>query len=132
MILLPSAVEFKEVDQNEFCSAVRQGINAVGHQSTVEIINNLCGTELKMNRIMIRAGIGDIIYIFGLMVRVEEGRILNTEELKQLLQQGKIKFIKATVYAPVLQELAECAGKCDEREYDYIAYKAKGDDIYDE
>ena len=34
-------------------------------------------------------------------------------------------LLKAKVYSNVLEQLAECQGVCEEREYDALAYKAK-------
>lgn len=125
MINMPAAVEFEETNLEEFCSAVKSNsINAIGHQGTVGLINQLCGTNIVVNRISIKAGIGDLIYIIMLSVRLEEGKVLGSQELEQMLKEGKIKFVKAKIYGAVLGQLAECHQKCDEKYYDYLAEKA--------
>jgi len=123
---LPSDVEFLSVDIKEFCQAVnRLDVNAIGHQGTVDLVNTLCGSNLKVNRISINANIGDEIYIIALSLRLEEGKILKSDEIQKLYEEGKIKFVKAKVYGPILKELSECGGVCDEATYDTLAYRAK-------
>ena len=121
----PADVEFKEVDKDEFCEAVTKGINTIGHQGTIDLVNSLCGTNLKMNRISIRADIGDQIYIVLVTVRLEEGKVLSKEEITKMYEEGKVKLVKAKIYGAVLEELSNCGGKCDEATYDSLSYKAK-------
>jgi len=93
-------VEFEEIDSEDFCKMIKSTndvINAIGHQSTVNLINTLCFTQFQMNRISVTADKGDIIIALILTVRLEEGRILKDDEIKQLLEQGKIKFVKVSV-----------------------------------
>jgi len=123
---LPLDVEFTNVQVSEFCEAVNGGVNAIGHQGTVDLINSLCGSSLKVNRVSISAGSGDEIYIVTLTARLEEGKILGREDIFKMYQEGKVKFIKAVIYGPVLSELSECEGICEERKYDTLAHKARG------
>ena len=127
LTLLPLDVEFSPVNEQEFCEEVvnRNPVNAVGHQGTVDLINSLCGSNLKVNRISILADVGDEIYIVMLTVRLEEGKILSKEEIQRMYQEGKVKFMKAKVYGAVLKQLTSCEDICNETEYDTLAYKAK-------
>ena len=150
LMSMQSTVQFDEISKEEFCNAVSNdinanAINAIGHESTVSLINSICNTNLKVNRIAIKAKPGDQIYIFTVMVRLEEGKILSTQEIQQMYNEGKIKFVRARVYSndlyntieelakfygdvhDIIEQLVECAqtGACDERQYDYIANLAK-------
>ena len=127
LTLLPLDVEFSPVNEQEFCEEVVNGnpVNAIGHQSTVDLVNQLCGSSLKMNRVNITVDIGDEIYIVMLTTRLEEGKVLNKEEVTKMYQEGKVKFIKAKVYGAVLKQLVSCENICNEAEYDALAYKAK-------
>ena len=127
LTLLPLDVEFSPVNEQEFCEEVVNGnpVNAIGHQSTVDLVNQLCGSSLKMNRVNITVDIGDEIYIVMLTTRLEEGKVLNKEEVTKMYQEGKVKFIKAKVYGAVLKQLTSCENICNEAEYDALAYKAK-------
>ncbi len=140
-----STVQFDEISKEEFCNAVSNAINAIGHESTVSLINTLCNTNLRLNRIAIKAKPGDQLFIVTIMVRLEEGKILTLPEITQMYEQGKIKFVRARVYSndlyntieelakfnanlyDVIEQLVECAqtGACDERQYDYLANLAK-------
>jgi len=139
-----STVQFDEISKEEFCNAVSNAINAIGHESTVSLVNSLCNTNLKVNRIAIKAKHGDQIYVFTVMVRLEEGKILSAQEIQQMYNEGKIKFVRARVFSNdfyntieelakfydhvhgVIEQLVECAQTgCDERQYDYIANLAR-------
>jgi hypothetical protein len=127
---LPLDVEFSPIDVKEFCEEVVKGqhINAIGHQGTVDLINNLCGSNLKVNRISIQANVGDQMYIVMVTVRLEEGKVLSKEEITKMYEEGKVKFIRAMIYGAVLKELSDCEDVCDEIEYDALSYKAKNGD----
>ena len=139
LMSIGSTVRFDEISKEEFCNAVSNTIvsntinanviNAIGHESTVSLVNSLCNTNLKVNRIAIKAKPGDQIYVFTVMVRLEEGKILSTQEIQQMYEQGKIKFVRARVYSNdfynIIEQLAKCAGTCDERQYDYLGNLAK-------
>jgi lauroyl/myristoyl acyltransferase len=93
-------VKFEEIDDKEFCETIKNAkdlVNAVGHKATVDLINTMCSTQLKENRISIVANARDIIIALILTIRLEEGRVLKEDEIKQFLEQGKIKFVKAEV-----------------------------------
>lgn len=59
-------------------------ISAIGHNSTVEVVNKLLGTNFTMNRIQISMNSDDLLIVFQLLVRLEEGRILDSNELMNL------------------------------------------------
>jgi len=129
LISTQSTVQFDEIGKEHFCNAVSNAINAIGHESTVSLINTLCNTNIKLNRIAIKAKPGDQLFIVTIMVRLEEGKILTLPEITQMYEGGKIKFVRARVYSnnviEVIEQLAKCAGTCDERQYDYLANLAK-------
>jgi len=126
MIQPPVDVSFKQVTQKEFCEAVTNGVNAIGHKGTVDLVNTLCRSNIAVNRVAIKASIGDIIYVIVLAFRLEEGKILSTEEIQSLYNEGKVLLLNAKVYGAVLEELSKCAGICDEMEYDHLAWTARG------
>jgi len=93
-------VEFEEINDKEFCEILKDNnnvTNAIGHASTVNLINALCSTQFGMNRISIVANKGDVILSIILSIRLEEGKVLNNTEITQLLSEGKIKFVKVSV-----------------------------------
>ncbi|ALG97085.1 hypothetical protein [Sulfolobus monocaudavirus SMV4] len=95
---LPSAVEFQRVDQKEFCEAIHHGVsNAIGHKGTIEFVNTLCNTNLQTNRVEIKAGINDVIYIIVLGFRLEEGKVLSAGEVQKAYDEGKVLLLKAII-----------------------------------
>jgi len=122
---LPADVEFQRVNQKEFCEAISGSINAVGHQGTVDLINAMCNINLTVNRVTIKTSVGDTIYIVVLNFRLEEGKVLTSEEIRKAYNENKILLIRAKVYGNVLSELSSCEGICDEKTYDSLASKAK-------
>ena len=133
MLILPADVSFMPTNKNEFCEVIANGVkNAIGHQGTIDFLNMLCNSQLKINRVSIKATIGDVIYVVMLSVRLEEGKVLDSQEVKQWYNEGKIMLLKAKVYGSVLEQLAECQGVCDELTYDALAYRAKNGKVVDE
>ena len=63
-------------------------ISAVGHQSTATVLSELLEREIPANRIPITLTSDDILIVFQLLVRLEEGKVLTKEEIRQL----KYKF----------------------------------------
>ena len=88
------------ITQAEFCAAVNDAINAIGHQGTADLINTLCNTKITANRVMVKANYGDEIYVIQLLIRLEEGKVLSLNELMELLSKGLIKFYRVTVQKP--------------------------------
>ena len=65
-------------------------VSAVGHESTAKLLSRILGIEVPVNRVQIKMEDGDWAIVLQLLVRLEEGRVLNEQELQQLLEQGKI------------------------------------------
>jgi len=77
-------------------SAKRRGreiVSAVGHESTAKMLSMLLGIEVKANRVMVKLEEGDTALIFQLFTRLPEGRILNYEELADLMNRGLAKLL---------------------------------------
>ena len=58
--------------------------SAVGHDSTAQIMSELLGTEVPMNRLSVEPTAGDSFLCFKLLRRPPEGAILNRSQLKEL------------------------------------------------
>jgi hypothetical protein len=59
-------------------------ISAVGHSSTAEIMSELLGTEVPMNRLSVEPTAGDVFLCFKLLRRPPEGAILDRAQLFEL------------------------------------------------
>jgi hypothetical protein len=88
--MLPSSKEVnlsvKEVPVEEVKKDLKDGsfISAVGHQSTAEILSTLLETNVPANRISVSLNKGDVLYVFQLLTRLQEGQILSADEIKNL------------------------------------------------
>jgi len=88
------AVKIDHLDSKGFCDSIKGAVSMIDHQSTVDLINRLCSTDFKINSNSLTSNKGDEIYIVTLSIRLEEGKILTSDEISQLLQQDKIKFMR--------------------------------------
>jgi len=94
----PTKVTVDKISQEEFCMKLEESfedesfINSIGHDSTVYLINKLCGTIITKNRIEVKLQKGDKALIIQPMQRLEEGKILSDEEITKMLEEGKIAF----------------------------------------
>jgi len=63
-------------------------ISAIGHEATAKILSEICGVEIKCNRIPIKLQLKDAVIVFQLLTRLEEGKVLTQDELSNI----KYKF----------------------------------------
>jgi hypothetical protein len=77
-------LKVKEVDIVKSMLRTERFISAIGHESTSRLLTTLLGMEIPFNRVPIKLKEGDRLVVFQLMTRLEEGRVLSEEELKQL------------------------------------------------
>ena len=75
------AVQVVPIDLVRELLASREFINAVGHQSTAELLSQLLDMPITANRIEIKLEQGDELIVFQLMVRLPEGKVYTKEEL---------------------------------------------------
>ena len=96
----PADLTVVKIEKEEFCSEIQDGmkyeqfVNAIGHESTVNLVNKLCGTNLQKNRVEVKMVEGDKALIIQPIQRLEEGKVLSDEEIMRLLKEGKIVFYK--------------------------------------
>ena len=78
--------EFVSTTLNEAQKLVRENEfqSAIGHQSTAEILMELLGIEIEVNRIEYSQQIGESALVFKLRSRPPEGKILNCEEIEKI------------------------------------------------
>ncbi len=89
----PLTLRVRVLSLEEVKSLLKGGfISAVGHQGTAEILTALLGLPVETNRVAITLREGDSLLVFQLRVRLEEGRILNEEEVLSLYREGKASF----------------------------------------
>ena len=95
---LPSTVAIDKLDREEFCLKVElrqedgELINAIGHDSTIFLINKLCSTNFQKNRAEIKMSKGDIALVIIISERLTEGKVLADQEIEDMYAKGKISF----------------------------------------
>jgi hypothetical protein len=86
--MLPGEVylRVKEIDAQTTSEILKsqQFISAVGHESTAKLLTALLGVEIPYNRNQVRLQKGDRLLVFQLLTRLEEGRVLDEDELRRL------------------------------------------------
>lgn len=93
-------IKVEQMKLDDFARELREHeeeiTSAIGHESTVNLINTLCGTSFKANRVNVKLEDGDELYVVQVLERLPEGKVLTKEELDSLLKQNKVAFIKVT------------------------------------
>lgn len=59
-------------------------LSAIGHDSTAQIMSELLGVNVPVNRIQFAQELGQIALVFKLKGRAPEGVILNREEIEAM------------------------------------------------
>jgi hypothetical protein len=78
-------LRIKEIDVETVKAMLTQPfISAVGHESTAKLLTALLGVEVPYNRIQVRLQKGDRLLVFQLLTRLEEGKVLDEDELRRL------------------------------------------------
>jgi len=91
----PIGISVNKIDIQWFCFGLKadpQVVNAIGHDSTVYLINKLCGTNFQKNRVEIKMSQGDIALVIMVSERLPEGKVLSDTEIEEMFVKGKISF----------------------------------------
>lgn len=64
--------------------AVGGFVSAIGHESTASFLTLLTGILIPVNRIMVDMKEGDTALVLKLKTRLEEGKVLTLDELKNV------------------------------------------------
>lgn len=86
MIEPPATVRVEGLTTAQARALLRRGefISAVGHAATAEVLSTLLEVQVPMNRVSVSLRKGDILVVFQLLSRLEEGKILTVEEMQAL------------------------------------------------
>jgi hypothetical protein len=68
-------------------------VSAIGHSATAQVLTQILGFEISVNRIPIKLTKKDILVIFQLLTRLEEGKVLSKEELEKLAYKFYLVYI---------------------------------------
>jgi len=88
---------FKRITTKEVISEIcmeKELVSIVGHEGTANLISQVLGREIQVNRVQYKLKAGDILYVCVVKQRLEEGRVLKEEELKKVeIDWWKIQII---------------------------------------
>ncbi len=90
-----TAIYIKELDVEETKTYLSiYFVSAVGHQGTAEFLTKLLGIQVPVNRAQIELLPGDrLIVVQPWGARLQPGQELTADMMKELFNQGKVKFI---------------------------------------
>jgi hypothetical protein len=66
--------------------------SAIGHKSTADILTELLGIPVEVNRMQYRQQAEDVAIVFQLNERPEEGKILSREEIEEIGYSFKVLY----------------------------------------
>ncbi len=98
--MLPSftsvKIDVKEATKQEFVERLDElrdlpRLSVIGHKATAEVLSQILGFVVNENRINYTAEDGDLIAVFIPGVRLEEGKILTEDELRNF--PGRYFFV---------------------------------------
>jgi hypothetical protein len=95
MIETPNTIKVEEISAEE-TKKILSNTNwksVVGHESTAQILTQILGLPVPMNRQAIKLSKEDILVVFQLLERLPEGKVLSEEELKTI----PYKFLKISI-----------------------------------
>jgi hypothetical protein len=95
----PANLIVKEVSINDVKEILKRHsfTSAVGHQATADVLSKLLNIQIPFNRVQIQLREGDALIVFQLMTRLEEGKVLDEQELSKL----QFKFLLVINDTPV-------------------------------
>lgn len=70
-------------------------LSAIGHESTAQIMTELLGVNIPVNRIQFAQKEGQVALVFKLKGRAPEGVILNREEIEAIGYEFKTMTLKS-------------------------------------
>ena len=72
------------LDQAKSLITNQDTLSAIGHDSTAQILSDLLGVNVPVNRINFEQQVGQIALVFKLNGRAPEGKVLSREEIEQI------------------------------------------------
>jgi len=85
MLTPPTTIKVVETSEDEVKRVIASGfVSAIGHEATAKIISSQLGISVQVNRVSIQLKAGDVLVVFQLLKRLEEGKVLTEDEMKQM------------------------------------------------
>ena len=67
-------------------------VSAIGHEATAKLLSDILNYEVPVNRIAIEFQERDVGIVVKLKQRLEEGKVLNSQELQEMIDAGMVEF----------------------------------------
>jgi len=105
----PANLIIREVSVEDVKKLLSQSnfVSAVGHQATADVLTKLLNVQIPFNRVQIQLNEGDVLVVFQLLTRLEEGKVLTEDELSKL----QFKFLLVINDIPVRVFVGNKKGK---------------------
>ena len=91
----PARIYVAETSRENFVRAINKlripRLSVIGHKATADVLSQILGWQVNENRINYVAENGDIIAVFIPGIRLEEGKVLTEDELKNF--PGRYFFV---------------------------------------
>ena len=85
MITPPSTLSVIEVSDDNVKRIVASGfVSTIGHEATAKIVSSRLGISVQVNRVSVQLRPGDLLVVFQLLKRLDEGKVLTEDEMKQV------------------------------------------------
>ncbi|MCX7641218.1 MAG: YddF family protein [Elusimicrobiales bacterium] len=96
VITSPGVYEYKIIDINEVKEWLKQGevMNTIGYEETIKAFNELFGTNLVVNRKMVKMETGDEALVFRLTCRLDDVNLKGNLTKEFVLQNCEIGLLK--------------------------------------
>jgi hypothetical protein len=95
---VPIKLLVRQLTLNQVKSLLELGFeSAVGHQSIAEILSNLLGIKVPTNKTAIKLQSDDILIVFQLDIKLNEGQVFSKEEVLDLYNKGQASFVEVEI-----------------------------------
>ncbi len=86
LAIVPADLSVKEITVEDVKKLLNENqfLSVIGHEATANILTEILQTSIKANRVPLKIGRNDKLIIFQILKRLEEGKILSPEEIKDL------------------------------------------------
>jgi len=94
---LPAKLEVEEVSEEYVKIIAKRAVSAIGHEATASIVSERLGVQVPVNRVQIKLNEGDCVYVFQLLQRLPEGKVLSKEEISSIPAKWVRVYVKDEV-----------------------------------
>lgn len=86
-------IQVKKLALHEVKEMLTSGfVSCIGHSSTSQFVSQLLEMNIPMNRIQIKMEKDDQLIVVQILKRLEEGKILDQEEIERMYKNGEVDF----------------------------------------